>query len=58
MAKGSGREYVFMRCTESGELNYRTSVSGKGGIPEKMKAGLMKYCPRLRKHTLHKIKRK
>ena len=30
----------------------------KGGIPEKMKAGLKKYNPKLRKHTLHKIKRK
>ncbi len=39
-------------------LNYRTSMNLKGGLPEKMKAGLMKYCPRLRKHTLHKVKRK
>jgi large subunit ribosomal protein L33 len=30
----------------------------KGGIAEKVKEGFMKYCPRLRKHTLHKIKRK
>ena len=30
----------------------------KGGIAEKMKNGLNKYSPRLRKHTLHKIKRK
>jgi len=30
----------------------------RGGIAEKLKAGLRKYSPRLRKHTLHKIKRK
>ena len=30
----------------------------KGGIDEKVKKGFKKFCPRLRKHTLHKIKRK
>ena len=30
----------------------------KGGIDEKVKEGFMKYSPSLRKHTLHKIKRK
>ena len=44
--------------TESGELNCRTQVNIKGGIPVKLKEGLKKYCSRLRKHTLHKIKRK
>ena len=39
-------------------MNYRTNISVKGGIAEKVKEGFMKYCPRLRKHTLHKIKRK
>ena len=29
-----------------------------GVIDEKVKAGMKKYSPRLRKHTLHKIKRK
>jgi large subunit ribosomal protein L33 len=56
--KGGGREYVWLQCSETGDLNYRTSVNVKGGIPEKIKDGLMKYCPRLRKHTRHKIKRK
>lgn len=51
-------EYVWLQCTETGELNYRTAVNVKGGIPEKLKAGLKKYCPKLRRHTLHKIKRK
>ncbi len=60
MAKGkkANREYVWLQCTESGDLNYRTSVNVRGGIPEKLRAGLQKYCRRLRKHTLHKIKRK
>ncbi|MCZ6543078.1 MAG: 50S ribosomal protein L33 [Phycisphaerales bacterium] len=61
MAKGkrsTDREFVWLQCTETKDLNYRTSLRVKGGIPEKMKAGLQKYSPRLRKHTLHKIKRK
>ena len=62
-AKGKGkksadREFVWLQCAECGDLNYRTSVRVKGGIAEKMKAGIRKYSPRLRKHTLHKIKRK
>jgi len=65
MAKGKSkskrsadREFVWLRCAESGDLNYRTSIRVKGGIAEGLKAGMKKYCPRLRKHTLHKIKRK
>jgi large subunit ribosomal protein L33 len=60
MAKKSAqdREFVWLQCAESGDLNYRTSIRVKGGIAEKLKDGLQKYCPRLRKHTLHKIKRK
>lgn len=56
--KAAAREYVWLQCTESGDLNYRTSVNVKGGLPEELKTGLKKFCPRLRKHTLHKIKRK
>ena len=52
------REYVWLQCTESGDLNYRTQIRVKGGIDEKVKDGFKKFCPRLRKHTLHKIKRK
>ena len=51
-------EQVWLQCTETGDLNYRTPVNTKGGVPEKLKQGLSKYSPRLRKHTLHKIKRK
>ena len=56
--KAMDREYVWLVCSETGDMNYRTNVRVKGGMPEKLKEGLQKYCPRLRKHTLHKIKRK
>ena len=56
--KKAAREYVWLQCTETKELNYRIQVNLKGGLPAKLKEGLKKYCPRLRKHTLHKIKRK
>ncbi len=60
MAKGkaAAREYVWLQCTETGDLNYRTQILTKGGIGEKIKEGFKKYSPRVRKHTLHKIKRK
>ena len=60
MAKKSKEavENVWLQCTETGDLNYRTPVNVRGGLPENLKAGLNKYSPRLRKHTLHKIKRK
>jgi large subunit ribosomal protein L33 len=56
--KGAAREYLWLQCSETGDLNYRTEVNTKGGMPEKLKAGLSKYSPRLRKHTLHKVKKK
>ncbi|MBX3403225.1 MAG: 50S ribosomal protein L33 [Phycisphaeraceae bacterium] len=56
--KALAREYVWLQCSESGDMNYRTEINVKGGIAEKLKAGFKKYSPRLRKHTLHKIKRK
>jgi len=56
--KAQAREYVWLQCEESGDLNYRTSINVKGGIDEKLKEGMKKYSPRLRRHTLHKIKRK
>ena len=56
--KASAVEYVWLQCSETNDLNYRTPINVRGGMPEKMKAGLMKYSPRLRKHTLHKVKRK
>jgi large subunit ribosomal protein L33 len=56
--KAQAREFVWLQCSESGDLNYRTSVNTKGGLPEGLKDGMKKYSPRLRKHTIHKIKRK
>ncbi len=60
MAKGkaAAREYVWLQCSETGDLNYRTQILTKGGIGDKVKEGFKKYSPRVRKHTLHKIKRK
>ncbi len=53
--KGQKREWVWLQCTESGDLNYRTSVNVQGGVP---KLQLKKYSPRLRRRTVHKLKRK
>ena len=55
MAKAAKREYVWLQCTECGDLIYRTSVNVMGGVP---KLELKKYCKRLRRRTIHKIKRK
>ena len=56
--KSMGREFLWLQCTETGDLNYRSSVNTKGGMTEGLKEGLKKYSPRLRKHTIHKVKRK
>jgi large subunit ribosomal protein L33 len=54
MAKGKKKiEVVHLVCEESGDYNY-TLRRKTGG--EKLK--LKKYCPRLRKHTLHVEKKK
>lgn len=56
--KAAAREYMFLQCSDCGDLNYRTEVNHKGGMPEGLKDGLRKYCPRTRTHTLHKVKKK
>jgi ribosomal protein L33 len=48
------REYVWLECTETGQRNYRVIKETRG--TERLE--LMKYCPRLRRHTLHKESRK
>lgn len=56
MAKGGKKkkaESVFLVCEESGDYNY-TFRRKPGG--EKLR--LSKYCPRLRKHTVHGEKKK
>jgi large subunit ribosomal protein L33 len=46
-------ESVFLVCQETGDYNY--TIRRKSG-GDKLK--LNKYCPRLRRHTLHVEKRK
>jgi large subunit ribosomal protein L33 len=54
MAKSKKKvETVFLVCEETGDYNY-TLRRKPGG--EKLK--LSKFCPRLRKHTLHVEKKK
>ena len=54
MAKSKKKvETVFLVCEETGDYNY-VLRSKSGG--EKLK--IKKYCPRLRKHTLHVEKKK
>ena len=59
MAK-ENREYVFMECSETGMRLYRTQkrIKQKGGEGQVKKLELKKYNPKLRKHTVHKEKRK
>jgi large subunit ribosomal protein L33 len=54
MAKSKKKkETVFLVCQETGDYNY-TMNRRPGG--EKLQ--LNKYCPKLRKHTLHIEKKK
>lgn len=52
-AKKKKAETVFLVCEETGDYNY-TLKRKPGG--EKLR--LKKYCPRLRRHTLHVEKKK
>lgn len=45
------RVQVTLACTETGDKNYITEKN-KRKHPERIE--LMKYCPRLQKHTLHR----
>ena len=51
MAAGSGRVNVTLACTECGDRNY-TVMKNKKLHPERME--VRKYCPRLKRHTLHR----
>ncbi len=51
MAKAEARGYVTLECTVTGVRLYRVQKKLKGN-PYKLE--LMKYCPKLRMHTLHK----
>lgn len=46
-------EYVMLVCSETGDINYYTSRAKTSP-----KLELKKYNPRLRKHTLHKEKKR
>ena len=45
------REIVTLQCTECKERNYSTTKN-KRTTPDKLE--FSKYCPRCRKHSLHK----
>ena len=47
------RETVWLVCSETGDPNYPIQ---KKPPPEKLE--IKKYCPRLRKHTVHNEKKK
>ena len=53
MAKKSkgGVELIALVCTETGLRNYTTKKNRRNN-PDKRE--LMKYCPKLRRHTLHR----
>ncbi|OHD11893.1 MAG: 50S ribosomal protein L33 [Spirochaetes bacterium GWB1_48_6] len=53
MAKKSkgATELIALVCSETGLRNY-TTMKNRRAHPEKLE--LMKYCPKLRKHTLHR----
>ena len=56
MAKGKEDRISFvLKCTECGEENYLTSKNKKKH-PDRLE--LKKYCPRCKKMTVHKEKKK
>ena len=48
------REAFSLECSECKTRNYRTTRETR----DTSKLELKKYCPRVRKRTVHKIKRK
>jgi len=51
MAKKENRIVITLACTECGDRNYTTTKNRKN---DTNRLELMKYCPRLRKRTLHR----
>lgn len=45
------RAKIGLKCVETGDINYTTTKNSKT-TTEKLE--LKKYCPRLKKHTVHK----
>lgn len=52
--KSEAREIIRLVCSEDGQ-HYVTTTKNKRNTTAKLE--LMKYNPRLRKHTLHKEKK-
>jgi large subunit ribosomal protein L33 len=50
-SKKVAREHISLQCTETKHINYITTKNKKTH-PERLE--LKKYCPALRKHTLHR----
>lgn len=48
------RDLVKLVCTECGDENYHTTKNKKT-TPERLE--MKKYCPRLRKYTIHREKK-
>ncbi len=42
---------IGLKCSECGDINYTTTKNSKTTTD---KVELKKYCPRLKKHTVHK----
>ena len=51
MAKKAVRSHVTLACTECKERNY---ISEKNRRNDPSRLELMKYCPRCRKHQMHR----
>jgi len=51
MAKSDKRIKIHLKCSECGEKNYST-YKNKSNTTDKL--NLKKYCPRDKKHTVHK----
>ena len=51
MAKNANRVKIGLKCSECGDINYNTYKNNKNTAN---KIELKKYCPRLKKHTVHK----
>ena len=45
------REIITLECTETKDRNYTTTKNKK---KQQGRLEIMKYCPRLRRHTLHR----
>ena len=52
--KGEVRERITLQCTECKEENYRVQKNVRN-TTERLE--MNRYCPRCRKHTVHKEKK-